>query len=149
MAYFIFQKNFNNIDGSIYKVAETANDLNNINFNKNDYKIIEDNSINFDNIKLNLTIIQKYNNESIIFLENIFPGFYNVQFLKNYVNDLKEKIKEFTDNNLNHSNFNQWNNYYNQLNNLNENNFTFPNNITLEQYFKNNNLPYFSILQLP
>jgi hypothetical protein len=149
MAYFIFEKNLDGLDGTVYKIAETLNDLNNLNINKDDYKIIEDNNVNFDNIKLNLIAIQKYNDNTITYTSNEPVGFYNLKYLQDYINQCKNSIKQFTDNNPNHPNFNQWNYYYNQLNNLNLNNFTFPTSVTLEQYFKNNNQTYFSTLQLP
>ena len=149
MAYFIFRKNSDNLEGTIYRVAETSTDLNNLILNQSDYKIIEDNNVNFDNIKLNLISIQKYNNDSITFIEDNFPGFWNVEFLKSYVDEQKKAIESFTKNNSNHPYFNQWNSYYNQLNNLNFSDFTFPTTINLEQYFKNNNQPYFYSLQLP
>ena len=63
MAYFIFQKNSPNIEGTIHRVAENDLDLNNININKNDYKIIKDDNVNFDDIKSNKICIVKYDNE--------------------------------------------------------------------------------------
>ena len=70
--------------------------------NQSDYKIIEDNNVNFDSIKLNLISVQKYNNDLITFIENNLPGFWNIEFLKSHVDEQKKTIKRFTDNNQNH-----------------------------------------------
>lgn len=151
MAYFLFEKNLEDIEGSIYRIAETSVDLNNLLINKNDYKIIEDNEVNFDNIKLNLLRIVKYNGNQITYVEYDPQslGFWRLPYLQKTVEEYKKQIKAFTDINPNHPSFNQWNNYYNQINSLNYNDFTFPTTYNLEQYFKNNNKPYFSLLQIP
>ena len=39
---FIFTKDFENIEGSLYRIAENENDLSNLNISQSDYKIIED-----------------------------------------------------------------------------------------------------------
>jgi hypothetical protein len=151
MAYFLFQKNLDNLEGTICKIAETLGDLDNLLINKNDYKIIEDNEVNFDKIKLNLLNIIKYNGNQITYFENNpeSVGFWRLSYLQNTVENYKKIIKNFTEINPNHPGFNQWNNYYNQINSLDLNSFTFPTTYNLEQYFKNNNKPYFSILQIP
>jgi len=151
MAYFLFQKNLDNIEGTICKIAETLGDLDSLLINKNDYKIIEDNEVNFDKIKLNLLNIIKYNGNQITYFENNpeSVGFWRLSYLQNTVDNYKKIIKNFTEINPNHPGFNQWNNYYNQINSLDLNSFTFPTTYNLEQYFKNNNKPYFSILQIP
>jgi hypothetical protein len=56
MAYFIFTKNSDNIEGSIYKIAENLNDFNCLNISQSDYKIIEDSESNFNLIKLIISI---------------------------------------------------------------------------------------------
>ena len=40
MSYFIFLKDLNNIEGTLYKIAENESDLNNLNINKNDFNKI-------------------------------------------------------------------------------------------------------------
>lgn len=149
MAYFIFQKNSPNIEGTIHRVAENDSDLNNLNINKNDYKIIKDDNVNFDDIKSNKIYIVKYdNNDKITFIDGEIT-FNKLGNLQNYVNNLKNQLKYFLNSNSNHLSFTKWNSYYNQLNELNYDSFIFPLALSLEQYFKNNNKPYFSILQLP
>jgi hypothetical protein len=147
MAYFIFEKNLNNIEGTLYRIAENQFDLDNLNIIKSDYYIINDSS-NFENVKLNAKSTVKYVDNTIIF-NDILPKFNNKTELQNYVNFLKTSIKVFTDINLNHPLLNRWNSYLNQLNNLNLDLITYPLNKSLEQYFKDTGQSYFNILQLP
>ena len=72
MAYFIFTKNSDNIEGTIYKIAENEFDLNNLNINKNDYKIIEDSQFNFTLIKYGNKVPIKYENSTIIYVDYTF-----------------------------------------------------------------------------
>ena len=53
MAYFVFNKNSENLSGVLYRIAENEFDLNNLNIIKSDYKIIEDSQDNFNAVKLN------------------------------------------------------------------------------------------------
>jgi hypothetical protein len=146
MSYFLFQKNSENIEGALIKIAENQFDLDNLNLSKSNVDIIND-SLNFEDVKLNLKNTSKYVNNTIIF--NTIKSSFNKTQLENYVNDLKKSIKAFTDNNLNHPLYNRWNSYYNQLNTLNFDSISYPLNKSLEQYFKDSEQPYFSILQLP
>ena len=148
MAYFIFNKNSDNLTGDLYKIAENQSDLNYINIEKSLYKIIEDNSINFNSIKNGSKIVEKYNGEVITYLDFI-SSFKNKQQLESYVSTYKNSIKLFLDNNPNHALFNRWNNYYNQLNNLNLDSINYPLNISLEQYFNDFGQTSYNILQLP
>jgi hypothetical protein len=134
MSYFIFIKNSDNIEGTLYRIAENESDLNNLMINKSDYKIIEDSQENFNAVKLNTKIVLKYNGDVITYL-NIVPSFKDKISLSNYIEDFKNRINKFNDNNKNHPLFNVWNNHYNQLNSLNLDNFTYPLNKSLEQYF--------------
>ena len=148
MAYFIFTKNSDNIEGTIYKIAENDFDLNNLNINKNDYKIIEDSQFNFTLIKYGNKVPIKYENSTIIYVDYTFL-FINKEKLKIYVDNLKKQIKQFIEYNPNHSLFTLWNNYYNQLDSLNLDNITYPLNKSLEQYFSDLGQPSLNILQLP
>jgi hypothetical protein len=134
MSYFIFIKNSDNVEGTLYRIAENESDLNNLVINKSDYKIIEDSQENFNAVKLNTKMALKYNGDTITYL-NVVPSFKDKISLFNYIEDFKNKIKQFNDNNQNHPLFNVWNNHYNQLNSLNLDNLTYPLNKSLEQYF--------------
>ena len=146
MSYFIFLKNFDNVEGSLYRIAENQNDLNY--FNIQSYKVIEDNQINFDNVKYGNKIVLKYS-DNTIYYDDLQVTFTNALLLKNDIDSKKKQIKFFTDNNKEHPLFNRWNSYYDQLNSINLNNITFPLNKSLEQYFKDLGQPSFNILQIP
>jgi hypothetical protein len=151
MAYYIFLKNSDNIEGSICKIAETQFDLNNLNINQTDYKIIENTSQNFDDVKTNNVIILKYSGESITFITK--ESFFKRTTLTTYINNQLKVIKQFLNNNKNHPLFQKWSDYYNILSNLDVNiiitDDSVPLTISLEQYLKNQSKSYLNTLQVP
>jgi mRNA-degrading endonuclease YafQ of YafQ-DinJ toxin-antitoxin module len=147
MSYFIFLKDSDNVEGTLYRIAENQSDLNNLNISQNIYKIIEDSQSNFNLVKFGNKNVTKYSNNVITYVdqENLFRS---KEQLKNHIDNLKNQIKQFTDNNPNHPLFSRWNNYYNQLNTLNLDSITYPLNKSLEQYFNDLGQPSYNILQL-
>jgi hypothetical protein len=148
MAYFIFNKNSEDREGVLYRIAENQSDLNNLNIIQSDYKIIEDSQINFNNVKYGVKWPLKYNGDNITYIDQIILHA-NEEPLKIYINNLKDQIKQFTNNNHNHPLLNRWNDYYNQLNSLKLDTITYPLDKSLEQYFNDLGQPSYSILQLP
>jgi len=148
MAFFIFSKNLDNVEGTIYKIAENQSDLDNLNINQSNYKIIEDSQSNFNLVKLENKIISKYNNNVITYIDKN-TTYENKADLKIDIDALQQQIKQFTDNNPNHPLFNRWSNYLTQLNNLNLDLITYPLNKSLEQYLSDLGQPSYNILQLP
>lgn len=148
MAYFIFIKNLDNVSGSAYRIAENQSDLDNLNINKLDYKIIEDSEVNFNSVKYGTKFPEKYSGNTINYVENDIV-FENKSILNNYMTNTKKLIKAFLDNNPNHPLFSGWNNYYTQLNNLNLDSITYPLNKSLEQYFNDLGQTSLNPLQLP
>jgi hypothetical protein len=148
MAYFIFGKDLNDVENTIYKIAENQSDLDNLNLEKNSYKVIEDLQINFNNVKYGIKLPLKYNNDTITYVDQL-SSFKDKTNLSLFINNNKNQIKQFLDNNSNHPLFNRWNSYYIQLNNLNLDNILYPLNKSLEQYFTDLGQPSFNILQLP
>lgn len=146
MAYFIFTKNLDNVDGTIYRIAENQSDLNNLNIIQSNYTIIEDSQTNFDLVKLGNKCVVKYNNGVITYIDQTIS--FNKNLLQDYVNGFKQEIKQFTNNNPNHPLFSLWNNYYTQLNNLNLDSITYPLNKSLEQYFIDMGQPSLNPLQV-
>jgi hypothetical protein len=147
MSYFIFLPNLDNIDGTLYRIAENESDFNNLNISKNSYKIIEDTQSNFDSIKYE-NKLAKYNNNLIIYTDQTI-SFKNKEQLQQYVISFKNDIKKFTDNNPNHPLLSRWNDYSNQLSALNFDSITYPLNKSLEQYFKDQTQTSLNPLQLP
>jgi hypothetical protein len=148
MAYFIFTKNLENAEGSLYRFAENKIDLDNLSIDVSCYTVIENNQINFNEIKNNNKIVLNYSNNTINLIDSSFL-FTKKEDLKFNVDYLKGRIKEFIDNNPDHLLFSRWNNYYTQLNNLNLDNITYPLNKSLEQYFSDLGQPSYNVLQLP
>jgi hypothetical protein len=148
MAYFIFLKNYDDKDGSLYKIAENQSDLNNLNIFEEDYKTIEVSQENFNAVKFNLKNILKYNGENITYSDNV-PIIKNKTDIESQINFLNEIIQRFLQNNESHTLFNRWNSYLNQLNILNLDSITYPINKSLEQYLNDLGQPSYNILQLP
>jgi hypothetical protein len=148
MAYFIFLKDSDNLEGVCYRIAENQSDLNNLNINQSDYKIIEDTQSNFNLVKYGNKVPSKYNGNDITYYD-ITVSFINEQILQTYINNFKNNIKQFTNNNPSHPLFSIWNNHYNQLSNLNLSTIIYPLNKSLEQYFNDLGQPSLSPLQLP
>jgi len=148
MSYFIFQNNSDNIEGTLYKIAENQSDLNNLNISQSLYKIIESSQENFNDVKLGKKDAIKYQGENIIFSNALIYSL-NQENLFSVVNRNKLTIDLFLKNNSNHPLFNKWQNYYNQLNNLDLNTITYPLNKSLEQYFNDLGQTSLNILQLP
>jgi hypothetical protein len=158
MAYFIFIKNSEDVQNTLYRIAENEFDLNNLNISQTNYKIIEDSQSNFDAVKYGTKNVLKYNNnityeDKITSFEDVIKDGLLVKSGKEYLNDYvlncKNAINQFLKNNQNHQLFNRWNNYYNQLNSLDLNTITYPLNTSLEQYFKDQGQESLSTLQLP
>ena len=148
MSYFIFNKNLDNIDGSIYRIAENQSDFNYLNIIQSDYKIIEDSQSNFNLVKFADKYPSKYNNNTITYVDQNY-SYIKKEELQTYVDGFKIQIKQFLDNNLNHPLFSRWNNYYNQLNNLNFDNINYPLTMSLEKYFNNLGQTSLNPLQIP
>jgi hypothetical protein len=147
MSYFIFLKNADNIEGTIYKIAENEADLNFLNIFKNDYKIIQDTQENFNAVKFGTKFPSKYNGDIIVF--SLIETTFNKKSLEQIINNYKNLLQIFLDNNPNHPLFSRWNSYYNQLNNLDLDSITYPLNKSLEQYFNDLGKPSYNILQVP
>jgi len=147
MYFFIFSKNTDNIEGTLYKIAQDQFDLDNLNIIQSDYKIIQDSQENFNSVKLNTKQALKYNNNTITFdnVQNLFTK----NTLQQVVDNSKIQIQQFINNNSNHPLLGRWNSYYNQLNNLDLDSITYPLNKSLEQHFNDLGQPSYNILQLP
>jgi hypothetical protein len=148
MTYFVLMKNSENVISPCSKIADNDFDLNNSNINLDDYKIIKDTEINYNNVKFGKKSVLKYIGNTITFIDDpiVYP---NKDSLKNYIDGYKKSITQFIDNNPNHILLDRWKKYYNQLNSLNLNTIEFPLNKSLEQYFLDTNQTAFHPLQVP
>ena len=72
MAYFLFKKDSTNIEGTLFKIAANQSDLNNFNFDKSFYTILEDSDENFNAVRLKNKFIIKYtDNNTIVYSDTI------------------------------------------------------------------------------
>ena len=148
MAYFIFQNNQEGVEYSIYKIAETQNDLDNLNIIKDDYKIIEDLNVNFNDIKLSTKLVISYTGNNITY-KDCSNKFDTQEHLKKYILEFKDSINIFLENNKNHIHYQKWKDYLNQLNNVDISTLSFPYEKSLQQYFNDQNQAVLNPLQLP
>jgi hypothetical protein len=93
MSYFIFLKDLDNVEGTLYRIAENQSDLNNLNISQTIYKIIEDSQSNFNLVKFGNKSVTKYSNNVITYVdqENLFRS---KEQLKNHIDNLKNQIKQ-------------------------------------------------------
>ena len=148
MSYFIFTKNIETKVGGLYRIAENQFDLDNLNILQSNYTILEVSQTNFNLVKFQNKFPYIDVNYNISYT-NLHEFNFQKNALQNVINESKKIIKEYLDNNSNHSLFNQWNSYYNQLNNLNLDSIIYPLNKSLEQYFNDLSQPSLNLLQLP
>jgi hypothetical protein len=152
MSYFIFQSNQPNIEGNLYKIASNDTDLSNLNIDKNFYNIITDNDVNFQSVQLGTQNVISYSSTNVITYEQTPSGnvfFNNSSALNNYIKNYLNQINNFIQNNPSNLWLSTWVSYNTQLLNTNVTAMTYPMTISLEQYYKNNNLPVLNPLQLP
>lgn len=148
MSFFVFIKNSDDVQGSIYRIAKNQSDLDNLNIIKSDYKIIEDLESTFNLVQLDNKHPLKYNNNTITYID-VPHLFKDKKTLNTSLENKKNLIQNFINNNESHNLFQQWSNYLNQLNSLNLDNINYPLNTSIEQYFSDLGQPSFNILQLP
>jgi hypothetical protein len=147
MAFLVFNKNNGNNFGSLYNIVENENDLNLLNIIKEDYITISISPEDFFEIKLNIKSVVRYENNSVIY-ENLTHSLEKEDLLF-HLEILKTKINNFLKNNKNHSSFDKWNNYLNQLNSFNVNSLTFPLTKSFEKHLFDSNQTVYNILQVP
>jgi hypothetical protein len=148
MAYFIFQKNKDNVPYTLYRIVENQIDLNNLNIIQNDYKIIQDLDANFNEVKLGTKFPISYTND-IITYQNTVSYFKTKKDLDEFIKIFLESISIFLENNINHPDFQKWNSFKTQLNNINTSTFIYPFEKSIQQYFSEQGQAFLNPLQLP
>jgi len=146
MAYYVFLKDKNLKEGSICKITS---DLSYLNINQSDYKIIENNLENYNDVLLRKRYPLYYNENNINFIDQI--NLFDIkEDLNNYVIQVKKTLKLFTDNNLTNALYTPCINYYNYLDKeFDINLINFPLNISLEEYLSLKNINFINPLQIP
>jgi hypothetical protein len=147
MNYLLFNKNLENMGGTLCRVVPTQEIVNKINYN-NDYKVIEISDAEADDIITDQKVNVKYT-ENGYSAEALNPAdFFPLDEAR-----LSEQIQRTitTYRNFNKTegvDYSEWDNYISQLENFDTSSITYPLLNSLEKYFKDNNLPYLHPLQL-
>jgi hypothetical protein len=152
MAYFIFISNLPDVSGTIYRIAANDVDLSNLNLNQSSYNIITNTDNNFSSVQLGTENVVSYNSTNVITYSQVTTGtvfFNNSNQLNNYIKNYLNSINAFIQNNPSNPWLSTWVSYSTQLLTTNVTAMTYPMTISLEQYYKNNNLPVLNPLQLP
>ena len=144
MAYFIFLKNSNDLS----KIAENQIDLDNLNIEDEHFKTIEVSQSDFDAVKYQTKLVNKLDGNTVIYSDTSV-NFADKPELSSYIDIVKIQINHFLYNNKNDIHFQKWNDYRKQLSSLDLNSITYPLNMSLEQYFNQQNKPSLNPLQLP
>ena len=138
MSYFIFQKNMDSVDDSLYKIADNENDLNSLNIIQNDYKIIQDSQNIYNDVRYNKLIVFKHK-ENHIQYRNYYHNYKKKEDLETVsISRIKQEVGSFLLNNQNHVDFYKWKSYLDQVNNFDYKTINYPLTISLEEYFKKN-----------
>jgi hypothetical protein len=149
MAYIICLKNFDNIQGTLCKIAENQFDLDNLNIKQDQYKIIEVSKQDFNDIKFGRKIFDFYNGDNVTYIVDMKESIKNEENLKKIILNIKKQIKDFLDNNLSHSLYSKWDTYYNQLSKIDTKSINYPINSSIEEYLLTLNIDSLNTLQLP
>jgi hypothetical protein len=147
MAFFIFL-NQENVNGSIYRIAKTQDDLNNLNIDQNVYKIIIDTEDNFNLVNLSQKYPIKFNGNIITYID-VNGSFLTKEQMQNSINSNIRNINAFLDNNPNHPSFKKWNDYKIILSSLSLKDIVFPYAKSLEEHINSIGQTPINLLQLP
>jgi len=148
MAYFIFIKNADGIENTLYRIAENETNLNNLNINQDNYKIIQESQENFNAVKYGSKSAISYSGDTISYINtNLY--FNDKESLQKYIDSIKNYINAFISNNSNHPEIASWKAYHDVLNGLNVDNIIYPLSKSLEQHLFDLGESSFHTLQIP
>jgi hypothetical protein len=146
MPYIILNKSTN----GIYAVVENDSHKNEFNTNLYDVKTIDETS--FNNIILSLVDVTTNDNGNTFSYVDIkngpLPYLLSKENFVNYINNLKNNLKNFLESNPNSVIYTKGNVFLNSLNTLNINSINFPLSTTVEEYFKQQNIGFLHPYQI-
>jgi len=147
MHYLLFNKNLENMGGTLCRVVSTQEIANSINYN-NDYKVIEISDAEADDIITGQKVNVKYteNGYSAEALNPADSFSFDEARLSDYIQNIITTYRNFEKSEG--VDYSGWDNYISQLENFDTSSITYPLLNSLEKYFKDNNLPYLHPLQL-
>jgi hypothetical protein len=148
MAYLIFNKNLNNVPGTLCRIAANDTDLNNLNIDLDTVKKITIDDSVFTQVQLSESCPESYSGETINYVEEVHSHLDQEQF-QSVINDRISLTNDFLTNNENHPDYTKWNNFKTQLEALDIGSITYPYDKSLERHLSDNSLTILNTLQLP
>ena len=150
MAYLIFNKDLDNLPGTLCAIAANDTDLNNLNIDLDTVKKITINDSVFTQVQLSEKYPESYNGDTVTYVDASFsPGYLNEESFQSDINRNIPLIDAFLINNEDHPDYTKWNNFKTQLETLDIGSITYPYNKSLEKHLSDNSLTVLNTLQLP
>ena len=148
MAYLIFNKDLDNVSGTLCAIAANNTDLNNLNIDLDTIKKITIDDSVFTQVQLSESFPESYNGETVIYA--VVPHSYeNQEIFQTDINNRISLINRFLKFNGDHPDYTKWNNFKTQLENLDIKGLTYPYEKSLEKHLLDNSLTFLNPLQLP
>ena len=148
MAYLIFNKDLDNLPGTLCAIAANDTDLNNLNIDLDTVKKITINDSVFTQVQLSEKYPESYNGDTVTYVDVSFEYLNKEQFQSD-INSRIPLINAFLINNEDHPDYTKWNMFKTQLTNLNVDGLTYPYQKSLERHLSDNSLTILNTLQLP
>ena len=150
MAYLIFNKDLDNLPGTLCAIAANDTDLNNLNIDLDTVKKITMSDSVFAQVQLSEKYPESYNGDTVTYVDASFsPGYLNEESFQSDINRNIPLIDAFLINNEDHPDYTKWNMFKTQLTNLNVDGLTYPYQKSLERHLSDNSLTILNTLQLP
>jgi hypothetical protein len=149
MSILIFNKNSDNLVGSLYKMAPNQSYYDtHKKWSDDTYDLVVIDEDDYNKIKLNTKQVVSKNGTSVTYTDN--PSIYNSsEQLKKDIQLISDCLKEWMSNNTNESLLiSEVNTYHNYLNSIDVNTITYPLNLSIESYVNNQGISIIHPLEL-
>ena len=148
MAYLIFNKDLDNLPGTLCAIAANDTDLNNLNIDLDTVKKITINDSVFTQVQLSEKYPESYNGDTVTYVD-VSSEYLNKEQFQSDINSRIPLINAFLINNEDHPDYTKWNMFKTQLEALDISSITYPYNKSLEKHLSDNSLTVLNTLQLP
>ena len=148
MAYLIFNKDLDNLPGTLCAIAANDTDLNNLNIDLDTVKKITMSDSVFAQVQLSEKYPESYNGDTVTYVD-VSSEYLNKEQFQSDINSRIPLINAFLINNEDHPDYTKWNNFKTQLETLDIGSITYPYNKSLEKHLSDNSLTVLNTLQLP
>ena len=148
MAYLIFNKDLDNVSGTLCAIAANNTDLNNLNIDLDTIKKITIDDSVFSQVQLSESFPESYDGETVIYAV-VSHSYENQEIFQTDINNRISLINRFLKFNGDHPDYTKWNNFKTQLENLDIKGLTYLYEKSLEQHLLDNSLTFLNPLPLP